>query len=619
MSAHSPFDFQRIGEGRVRIRGGDPGEAASEALMAWLAARAEVREIRHREATGTIDVRFEEEDGTKGAFARALRDRIYALEMPVPEAFGAEVTHALAGRTRLRMTGATGDEIERLSLWLASVPGVTRASASPASESVLVYFDADVTSASKLRAAIAATEPRTWPALPERVHPPTGWRTAAFNTAVFAATVSGVAPPPAVAAAIALTALPSVRRAIRAAKEKRLSVDLLDLAAIGISLATGQPTTAAFITWLLGVGDLVLERTSDRARSAISKLMKLDATEAFRLRSDHSVEKVSVKKLAVGDRLIVDAGGAIAADGVVVSGFALVDEKALTGESFPRERRAGDRVLAATVVVEGQIILEVDRAGVDTTAMKIVQILEGAGAKPMSLQRETERVADKLVLPTFGVAGAAALLTSQIDRMTSVLITDFGTGIRIAVPTAALTAMTMAARAGVLVKGGQYLERLSKVDAIVFDKTGTLTGGEPQIFEVAALGRRSGRDCVSFAAAAEARQGHPIAEAIRRHAERWDCDMLDAEVGSEVYTIGIGLAARVGGAEVLVGGKRWMLQRGVRIAHARAWTDEHREAGASSLFVAIDGALEAIIGFADEPREESRASCRRSRRMEGAK
>ena len=209
------------------------------------------------------------------------------------------------------------------------------------------------------------------------------------------------------------------------------------------------------------------------------------------------------------------------ADGVVVvRGVAMVDEKALTGESVPREKRAGDRVLAATVVVEGQLVIGVERAGVDTTAMKIVQILEGAGAKPMTLQREIEKVADRLVLPTFALAGGAALLTSQIERMASVLITDFGTGIRIAVPTAALTAMTIAAREGVLVKGGQYLERLTKVDAIVFDKTGTLTGGEPRIVDVYALEGGSAHRHVALAAAAEARQGHPIATAIRGWASR---------------------------------------------------------------------------------------------------
>src|SRR5262249_48036665 len=150
-----------------------------------------------------------------------------------------------------------------------------------------------------------------------------------------------------------------------------------------------------------------------------------------------------------------------------------------TGESLPREKRVGDRVLAASVVVEGRVVVLVDHAGQDTVAARIVKILEGAGTKPMTLQKSVERVANRLVLPTFALASGAGALTGQIDRMTSVLITAFGTGIRVAVPTAALTAMALAARGGVLVKGGHYLERLARADAIVFDKTGTLTRGEP--------------------------------------------------------------------------------------------------------------------------------------------
>jgi Cu2+-exporting ATPase len=234
-----------------------------------------------------------------------------------------------------------------------------------------------------------------------------------------------------------------------------------------------------------------------------------------------------------------------------------------------------------------------------------VQLLEGAGAKPMTLQRETEKVADRLVLPTFAVAGGAALLASQIDRMASVLITDFGTGIRVAVPTAALTAMTVAAREGVLVKGGQYLERLTKVDAIVFDKTGTLTGGEPRIVDVCAVEGASVERHLALAAAAEARQGHPIATAIRGWAARQSLEVPCAELGSEIYSIGLGLSARVQGREVLVGGKRLMLQHGVRIAHARATTERHREMGAASLYVAVDGQLGCLLAVADEPRPES--------------
>jgi Cu2+-exporting ATPase len=600
------LDVRRLGAERARILGCAPGSPATLALVAWLGERGEVVEHVHREELGLIELRYRGAPGGKSAFLRALRDVIFTLTHPGPERHAVALVHALDGRVRLRATGLGDDDLVRLAAWLEARPGVDRASASPASRSILVLFQPAETSAEALRAAAHESLPAEWP---ERAAEPARpeWRSMAFNSAVLAATMSGAAPELAIAAAIALTAIPSTRRAYRAVTERRASVDLLDLAAIGISLGTGQPMTAAFITWLLGVGDIILAQTTDRARAAISKLMKLDAEDAWRLRDGGDVERVAVKKLAVGDRIVIEAGGRIAADGIVDSGLALVDEKALTGESVPCERKAGDRVLAASVVVEGQLVITVDRVGTDTTAAKIVQILEGAGAKPMTLQRETERVADQLVLPTFGVAGAAALLSSQIDRMTSVLITDFGTGIRIAVPTAALAAMTAAARDGVLVKGGQFLERMSKVDAIVFDKTGTLTGGAPEIFEVVTTGGLSAGEVVALAAAAEARQGHPVAEAVRRHAARMKVDVPEAELGSEVYTIGAGLAAQVAGRAVLVGSMRLMRRHAVELdAGSRAVMDRHRGAGASSLVVAVDGRVEAVIGYADEPRPESR-------------
>jgi heavy metal translocating P-type ATPase len=607
------LSIQRTGDARVRIRAGRGHEGEIKDLLAWLDSRREVLRVAHRHKTGVVDVLYDDAEGEPGAFARTLSDRIFLLNRPPPPRLQVDLAHTLDGRARLRVTSADPDEALRLASWLEARPGVQSAKASPASGSVVVRFDSRVVTAQALLAAARSSEARV---RPEALSPPrhTEWTKAAMNTAVLGATLTGLLPLPAAGAAIAFTALPSARRALRAARERRLSVDVLDLAAIGISIGTGQPVTAAFITWLLGVGDLILERTSDRARTAISKLMRLDADEAWRIRpkdvggpaATEDAELVSAKKLVVGDLIVVEAGGRVAADGVVVRGLASVDEKALTGESVPQERKVGDRVLAATVVVEGQIVIEVDRTGTDTTAAKIVQILEGAGAKPMTLQRDTEKIADRLVLPAFGVAGAAGLFAEQIDRMTSILITDFGTGIRIAVPTSALTGMTLAARKGVLVKGAQYLERLAKADTVVFDKTGTLTCGEPEIFEVVAIGAMPARDAVAFAAAAEARQAHPIARAIRKYAARAKIDVPDAELGSESYAIGLGLAARVEGRRVLVGGTRLMTAHGVRTANGIQVLEAHTIAGASSILVAIDGELQAVIGYADEPRRESR-------------
>jgi Cu2+-exporting ATPase len=189
--------------------------------------------------------------------------------------------------------------------------------------------------------------------------------------------------------------------------------------------------------------------------------------------------------------------------------------------------------------------------------------------------------------------------------MTSVLITDFGTGIRIAVPTSALTAMTIAARQGVLVKGAQYLERLAKADAIVFDKTGTLTGGSPEVVEVVQVGQCPGVEALCLAAAAEGRQAHPIAEAILQHARKLGLSVPDADLGSEAYAIGLGLEARVHGRHVLVGGTRLMKKHDVDIRPGEPGATRQRDAGASSIYVAVAGELAAVIGYRDEPRPES--------------
>ena len=589
-------------------------EGAAEELLQWIERRDDVVDVEARADLGTIDVTFHEESHQRGSFVRSLRDRLATLGKPLPpRPFTVEVAHAIEGRARLRVEGegaSSDDDVMRMAAWLGDRPGVHRAQASPATQSVLVFYDAQVTSLDAIVAALRLADTSTWPTAPA---PPrrTQWRKAAFNTAVLAATFSGVAPAPLAAAAVALTAVPTARRTLAALRDKRLTVDLLDAVAIGISLGTGQPQTAAVITWLLGVGDLILEHTAHRARTAISRLMKLDATDAWRLR-DGRIEHVSVKTLGCGDVIVVDAGAAIAADGIVTRGTALVDEKALTGESMPREKREGDRVLAATVVLEGQLTVTIDRVGSDTTASKIVQILEGAGAKPMTLQRHVERTADRLVLPTFAVAGGAAALAADVSRMTSVLITDFGTGIRISVPTCALSSMTAMARRGVLVKGGQFLERLARADVVVFDKTGTLTSGEPTVFDVEVIGdARTARDVVALAAAAEARQNHPVAHALREHARRMGIDTAaDADAGDVVedvrYEIGLGLSARVRGLAVLVGGKRLFDAEHVRWGRAGAALERHAQAGASSLLVAIDGELAGVIGYADAPRAESK-------------
>ncbi len=544
----------------------------------------------------------------------ARRDQLAVLRRasarPLRHRFA--LVHGLPGRARFRVVDGPPELALRLAAVLRDDSRILRVEASPASGSVLVGYERSQLSAFELQELVESIDPRlasTWPAVigaqPRRSTSPKA--KALLDTLVLAATTVGALHPVIEAGAIAATAVPVVRRAARALGQGRLTIDALDVGAVGIALATGRPTTAALITWLLGAGDLILERTADRARRTMSARAHLEASHAWLLHPSGEAEKVGVRQLRPGHRVVVYPGERIGADGVVLEGAATVDEKPLTGESLPRSRKAGEAVHAATVVVDGQIVVEVQRAGLDTTAARIVRMLEAAGNKPMTLQCTAESIANRLVVPTIALGLAAGGLSGNLDRLTSVLITDFGSGVRIAVPTAALSALAVAADHGLLIKGGQYLERLSRADAVVFDKTGTLTLGEPEVLEVLTLGARSRQDVLAYAAAAESRHKHPIATAMRSAAALEGADLLAAELGSERYTIGAGVEAQVAGHRVLVGRRKLMRAHGLDSPEVEAIASRHRALGASSLLVAIDDRLEAALAYADKPREESAA------------
>ena len=230
------------------------------------------------------------------------------------------------------------------------------------------------------------------------------------------------------------------------------------------------------------------------------------------------------------------------------------------------------------------------------------------------MQREALAAASKLVLPTFGVASLAAVLSSDVDRAVCVLITDFGTGFRIAVPTSAMTAMTLAAREGVLVKGAQYLERLSKTDVIIFDKTGTLTRGVPEVVKVVPVRGEKESTLITLSASAEARHDHPVAKALKAYARQQDIRLIEPEPGNEEYAVGLGLSARIDGRRVRVGRAAWMESQNLDIGIS---LQEHlarfKKDGNSSLCVAVDEEVIGLVAYSDRTRPESAAIVQRLR------
>jgi len=598
------------GRGSACIVGVQKGSAQSSALEAWLAERIDVVHFEHRAATGAFYVDYDDGAALPGRFIRSLRDRIHMLNLPSPEPFDVQPVHRLKGRVRLCVTGIGERDLATLTMLASGLPGVKSTKHIRGGHTMLVVYDPEKVSERFIVAGLLKSDPAEW-AREWHEPTPTRWLAALSGTSTLLACLAHVAPFPYLAVAVILNTIRPLGRSITALRQGQISIDLLDVAATLAALATGREITAAFVIWMVGVGDYLLDVSASNARSALSMLMRRKEPEAHLVLPDGRIETVPVGDLQAGDHFVVHTGHSVSTDGIVVSGVAEVDAKDLTGESRLLPKKTGDPVFASTVVVAGELVVEVDRSGRNTEAARIEQILNTVGSKPLTLQRDALQLGSRLVLPTFGVAGLAAFLSGDVTRGVCVLITDFGTGFRIAVPTTALTAMTLAAREGVLVKGAQYFERLSKADVIIFDKTGTLTSGVPEVVEVVAARGMKESALIRWCASAEARHDHPVAKALKSYAKERGIPIAEPESGSEEYAVGLGLSARVEGHRVRVGRAMWMESQDLKIRPSfKRCLSRFEKSCNSSLCIAVDDKVVGLVCYSDGTRRESAAIVR---------
>ncbi len=401
-------------------------------------------------------------------------------------------------------------------------------------------------------------------------------------------------------------ARPIGRRAWRVLRhERRLNVDFLDALAITVSMAHGAFLTAGIIVWLVRLGDWIRDLTAARSKRAVGELLEYQKKMAWVLKGG-AVHAIPVALLAVDDVVVAHSGEMIPVDGEILTGNGTLDQKTITGESLPVLRGPGEAVYAATGLREGYLTIRATRVGNETTAAQIVHLVESAPVGETRIQNHAERFADRLVGPTLTLAAGMGIGFADINRFTSLVIVDYGTGIRVAAPTSVLASMTHAARQGILIKSGAHLEKLAEVDTIVFDKTGTLTAGIPHVHDVITYKPKNFpvRKILSLAAAAEARLQHPVAEAIRARTEHDEIEVPDC---NEVnYRIGFGVEAQVNGYHLHLGSERFLRENS--IATKKASSDQHllNENGCSSLLLAIDGQLVGLIPYSDRVRPESR-------------
>jgi Cu2+-exporting ATPase len=387
-------------------------------------------------------------------------------------------------------------------------------------------------------------------------------------------------------------------------REHRLNVDFLDTLAISVSMGYGAYVAAGVIVWLVRLGDWIRDLTAAKSKRAVGELLEFQKKMAWVMR-DGVVAAVPVSALATEDTVVVHSGEMVPVDGEILSGHATIDQKTITGESLPVLRGAGEVVYAATALREGYITVRAVRVGVETTAAQIVRLVESAPIGETRIQNHAERFADRLVGPTLALAAGTAAVAADINRFTSLVIVDYGTGIRVAAPTSVLASMTHAARQGILIKSGAHLEKLAEVDTMVFDKTGTLTSGVPHVLDLLCYNERHfpSRRMLALAASAEQRLQHPVAEAIRARTLQ---DEIEIPECAEVqYRVGRGVEARINGFYLHLGSERFLRECDIDTDLAGRDQRQLNEDGYSSLMLAIDGKVAGLIPYADQIRPES--------------
>jgi Zn2+/Cd2+-exporting ATPase len=433
--------------------------------------------------------------------------------------------------------------------------------------------------------------------------------------------------------AYGLAAYEAAWHGLRAALHLRFDVDFLMVVAALGAAALGDWVEGGLLLVLFALGHAAEHYALGRARQAMNALEKMSPLTA-RVRRNGSDEEIRVDDLLRGDVMIVLAGERIPGDGIVRQGRSAVDQSAITGESLPCPKEIGDAVYAGTVNGAGVLEVENTRLARESTLARVLRLVEEAQAQKSPTQRLTERwtrVFTPVMLAIVGlfivVPPLLGLLRWDVAflRAMTILIAASPCALAIASPAAMLSGLAQAARHGILVKGGGFLETLGQVNAIAFDKTGTLTVGQPAVTDVIAFGQHSKAEVLQYAAALERRANHPIARAIT--AASGGSPALPALDVTE--DAGLGVRGQVGGQEIAVGSMRFVSppdaggRPSIIPADLNGALDSASlpttPAGAISLLeaqgkgavaVAIDGAIAGIIGVADQVRPEALAVMR---------
>lgn len=410
-----------------------------------------------------------------------------------------------------------------------------------------------------------------------------------------------------IAASLAINGIPIVWGALNGLLQRRVNVDELVALAIVASILQGELLAAAVVSFVMVLGSLIEEATAGSARKAIQALVNI-APQMATLLVDGQPRTVSMGEVQVGNILLIKPGERIPVDATIVRGTTAVDESSITGEPIPQQRSVGDLIFAGTLNQNGVIEIETTQVGEDTTLGKVIKLISSAEAhKPRSV-RLIDRYARWFTPLILLCAGVVWSLTGDVSRAITVLIVGCPCALILAAPTAVVAAIGRAAKSGILIKGGQFLEDAGRANVVLFDKTGTLTQGEPRVSSLVSVEGVDESDVLSCAASVERDSTHPLARAVLKAAHYARVVLARAE--EMVAEIGLGVKACVDGRVIEVGSVYVGGGTGNLPLVLREHVERVKEKGETPLLVYEDRAPIGVIAVSDTIRPASRETVR---------
>ncbi len=396
-------------------------------------------------------------------------------------------------------------------------------------------------------------------------------------------------------------------------KEHRPNADTLTATAVIASVLAGKPESSLTLLAISNGAEMLTSYAAERARTQISGLLSLDQRYVWLV--DGEVErKVPVEQVKAGDIIAAHTGEKIVIDGRVLRGDAAINQASITGESNPAMKHKGMPVYAGSVVEAGELIIAVEKVGKDTSLAHIVHLVEEAQTRKAPVQNFADQMANFLVPISFLGAAIVYGATRDWQRVLNLLFIDFSCGLKLSTATAISAAIGAAAKRGILVKGGNYIEALAETDTVVLDKTGTLTVGVPQIAFVKTAGGVTEKETVLLAASAELHSVHPLAVAIQKYVKEHDWQTPHHKSSKTI--VARGMQAEVPdfdgfpGGVIRVGSKKFLRENGIA-------DDAQLDAGLlgkNLLYVARDEKLIGVIGIEDPIRPKMKKTLNQMRR-----